>query len=66
MASAATSTTNLVQGGSEGYAALTEQDGVYTVTDGEGNVQFSGDEIPAEFAYWRTVLGVQEESEGVY
>lgn len=41
-----------------GQATLLEQDGVYTVTDGDGEVQFTGGEIPAEFAYWQQVFGV--------
>jgi hypothetical protein len=52
---------NLVQGGAEGHPALHEQDGIYTVTDGNGNIQFEGDEVAAEFTYWRTVLGVPDE-----
>lgn len=60
-----TNQATLVQGGVEGHPALHEQDGTYTVTDGEGNVKFSGNEISAEFAYWREVLGVPDESKAV-
>lgn len=60
-----TNQANLVQGGHKGHPALLEENGVFTVQDGEGNVQFEGDEVAAEFAYWRSVLGVPDESEVV-
>ena len=53
----------LVQGGTEGRPALHEQNGVFTVTDGDGNVRFTGNEIAAEFAYWQTTFGVPDEEE---
>ena len=37
---------------------LTEQDGVYVVSDENGQPLYSGNEIGAEFAYWRTAFGV--------
>ncbi|TMC24209.1 MAG: hypothetical protein E6J34_00885 [Chloroflexi bacterium] len=52
------SESSLIQGGQEGHPTLHEQDGVFTVTDGEGNVRFDGNEVAAEFAYWRTTFGV--------
>jgi hypothetical protein len=57
---AGTTSQTLVQGGDEGYPALLEQDGAFTVTDEQGNVLFHGDEVAAEFAYWRRVFGVPD------
>jgi len=39
-------------------ATLTEQDGRFMVTDDDGNTQYTGNEIWAEFAYWRIIFGV--------
>ena len=41
-----------------GGITLAEQDGVFIVTDGDGQRQYTGNEIGAEFAFWRTTFGV--------
>ena len=48
-----------------GQATLFEQENVFTVTDGEGNVTFQGSEVGAEFKYWRTVFGVPDDESEV-
>ena len=56
---------SLVQGGTEGHPALLEENGVYTVVDGEGNTVFVGSEVGAEFKYWNTVFGVADDESEV-
>lgn len=46
-----------------GRATLTEQDGLFMVIDGDGNTQYTGNEIGAEFAYWCTLFGVPVDDE---
>ena len=41
-----------------GGITLAEQGGEYTVTNGDGQVQYVGNEVGAEFAFWRTTFGV--------
>lgn len=52
------SSTSTVIAEQPGGITLTEQDGVFTVTDGDGQRQYTGNEIGAEFAFWRTTFGV--------
>jgi hypothetical protein len=54
---------NLVQGGVQGYPAIFEENGVYTVKDADGTIRYVGGEVAAEFAYWRSLLGVPDDSE---
>jgi hypothetical protein len=46
-----------------GQATLLEQDDVFTVVDAEGNTVFTGGEVGAEFKYWNTVFGVEDDAE---
>lgn len=48
-----------------GQATLLEQNGTFTVVDGEGQVRFEGDEVAAEFTYWSTVFGVPDDESEV-
>lgn len=49
----------------EHAALLSGFGGVFYVTDADGNLQFIGDEVGAEFAYWRTAFGVPVDDEEV-
>jgi hypothetical protein len=40
-----------------GGITLAEQDGVFTVANSDGQI-YTGNEIGAEFAFWRTAFGV--------
>jgi hypothetical protein len=44
-----------------GVVTLSEQDGVFSVTDAEGQLQYAGGEVSAEFAYWQVVFEVPAE-----
>jgi len=57
-----TTTQNVIQGG-QGGPTLLEQDGTFSVTNGEGEVLYQGNEVGAEFKYWRTVLEVPDDDD---
>ena len=55
---------NLVEGSEDGHAILSDQCGVFYVTDENGKLQYVGDnELSAEMAFFLSQFGLEEVSD---